>query len=54
MILGLLPPGPGRDQDLCMEGEEIKQNWKAGSYGQSFGEWHYITGLFLDDLAWHI
>lgn len=35
---GLLPPGSGRDADLCLEREEGEQSGTAGCYGQSFGE----------------
>lgn len=51
IILGLLLPGTGRDQDLCMEGEKSKQSRKTGCYGQSFGEGHYTISLCLIDLA---
>lgn len=36
--VGLLPPGSGRDKDLCMEREEGQQSGEAGCYGQSPGE----------------
>lgn len=43
--VGLLPPGSGRDKDLCMEREEGEQSGKAGCYGQSFGEGALCTYL---------